>query len=134
MSRKANRIKLTYDGHVVNSAQIVSEPLSSVRVGTEDGLKEFKSEPVALWTAEAQESAAYLLVSQGWIVTNGVSIADKVIGRLARIKGEEVRLAFLADSADVPRPQSAREVKELMVAQMTADGATSDEIIAALLG
>ena len=136
MAKTANRIELTYDGEYVSSASITTDKLSRVEAtdGSDNGnLVNFTKEPVAKWTVEAQESAAYLLINDGRIVLNGVSISDKVIGRVARIAGEKERMRIFDGSAIVPRPQSKTELREATIATMVADGASQDDVIAWLL-
>ena len=136
MSKVADHIKLTADENGnIDSASVSADALTSVRVGVTDkdtgtvSMVEYKDEPVAKWTAEAQSSAVYHLISESSLVVKGVSVADKVIDRNARILAEELRLSILENSATVPRPQTTKERRQAIVADMRENGATESEII-----
>ena len=143
MPKTANHIKLDMNGEgYVAFATITSDPLTSVRASvtevidgeskvTEDS-HEYNRTPSQKWTAAATDSAAYSLRSEGTIVVNGVTIADRVSARVAKHAGDAVTAEIMELNAVAPRPQSAREVREDLVADIMSQGLSQEDLIAAL--
>ena len=140
---KAKSFKLTLndDGTLVDSITITTDTLTTATATDADGsYVDVTTEPIALFSASAQDNAAYHLISNGEIVTHGISKTEKVLKRFALIMAEELRLHIIEESADVPRPKSSQELeaenarnRSETVARMLADGSTPDDVAAYLL-
>ncbi len=140
---KAKSFKLALDdeGSLVESITITTDALTTVTATADDGeYVDVTTAPIALFSASAQDNAAYHLISEGSFVAHGISKAEKVLKRFALIQAEELRLHIIEESADVPRPKSSQELeaenarnRSETVARMLADGSTPDDVAAYLL-
>ena len=133
----ANNIKLELDtnGAYVSSATIANAAeRTSVRAAVKDSdsIHEYRNDGVAQWSTAALDNAAYTLESEGSVVVNGVTIADKVTARFAKHQGDALTLDTIELSAVAPRPQSAKELREIEVADIMAQDLPQADLIAAL--
>ena len=134
-SLKAKSFKMTLDdeGTLITSVHVTSDALTPITSTVDGEYVDVTTSGIASFSASAQDNAAYHLISEGTVVLHGISKSDKVRARFAMIQAEELRLHILAESADVPRPKSSEEVRADKVAGMVAEGASQDDIIAALI-
>lgn len=127
MAKRAKAIELQTDGSVITTAKVVNDT-------PWDGIDDYSA---ATFNVERQEASVVELMASGRIVVLGITAADRIRDRFAKLQADRVYEKILDASAVVPRPKSAAEamadnIDEIL--ELMGQGLTKEEAIEKVMG